>query len=353
MTKEFSIAGRLIGKNSSPYIIAEMSANHNCNINKAFAIIDMAKRSGADAVKIQTYTPDTITVNSNREDFLIKDGLWAGQTLYQLYEWAHTPWEWHQKLFDYANKIGITIFSTPFDFTAIDFLEQLGTPAYKIASFECTDLPLIRRVASTLKPMIISTGMANEQEIQEAVDTALSHGSGDLALLHCVSSYPANARDYNLKTLQDMKRRYGIHIGLSDHTLDNTTAVASVALGAVIIEKHVTLDKNGGGPDDSFSLEEADLVQLCNASKTAWQALGKVNYERTESEKGNVKFRRSLYFVRPLNVGDTITKNDIRSIRPGFGISPKYFDSVIGSKVRCNVDENTPVTQEAIGILLD
>jgi len=352
MTKKFSINDREVSGGKTPYIIAEISANHNGDIQNAFKIIDMAKRSGADAVKMQTYRPDTITLNSQKEDFLIKDGLWKGQTLYQLYEWAHAPWEWHAELFQYAKEIGITIFSTPFDFTAIDLLEKLNTPAYKIASFECTDLNLIKRVASTMKPIIISTGMANVAEIQEAVDTALENGSGELTLLHCVSGYPAPAGEYNLLTLRDMADRYGTNVGLSDHTLDNTTAVAAVALGAVMIEKHVTLDRNGGGPDDSFSLEEEGLRNLCSTTKTAWHALGKVNYERTESEKGNLKFRRSLYFVRSMNAGDTITADDIRSVRPGYGLPPKFFDKLIGTKVIKAVEKNTAVTEKTVRISL-
>lgn len=346
----FAIDGYEIGESTAPYIIAEISANHNGKIENAFKIIDMARRAGANAIKMQTYTPDTITLNSSKPDFQIKEGLWAGESLYDLYKKAFTPWDWHKHLFDYARKQGISIFSTPFDFSAIELLENLDTPAYKIASFECIDLPLIRVAASTGKPLIISTGMADEKEIQEAVDTALKYGSGALTLLHCISGYPAPADNYNLHTMKDMKSRFGVDVGLSDHTLDNTTAISAVALGAVMIEKHVTLDRNGGGPDDSFSLEEDGLRELCSSTKTAWQALGKVNYERTEAEKGNVKFRRSLYYVRALRAGDTITDNDIRSVRPGFGLSPKYYDEIIGSTVLKSVEENTPVTSESVNI---
>jgi pseudaminic acid synthase len=346
----YEIGGYEISKDSPPYVIAEISANHNGKIENAFKIIDMARRAGANAIKMQTYTPDTITLNSSEPDFQITEGLWAGESLYDLYKKAFTPWDWHKPLFEYARKQDISIFSTPFDFTAIELLEHLDAPAYKIASFECIDLPLIRVAASTGKPLIISTGMADEREIQEAVDTALKYGSGALTLLHCISGYPAPADNYNLRTIKDMKSRFGLDIGLSDHTLDNTTAIAAVALGAVMIEKHVTLDRNGGGPDDSFSLEEDGLSELCSSTKTAWQALGKVNYERTESEKGNVKFRRSLYYVRALRAGDTITENDIRSVRPGFGLSPKYYDKIIGSTVLKSVEENTPVTSESVNI---
>ena len=348
MTKKSIILGREVSGEVPPYIIAEISANHNGNLKNAFKIIDMAKRCGADAVKIQTYTPDTITLNSAKEDFIIKDGLWKGRTLHQLYEWAHTPWEWHAEIFAYAKKVGITLFSTPFDNTAVDFLEELNTPAYKIASFECTDLNLIKKVARTKKPLIISTGMANNTEISEAVEIAMKFGNGELTLLHCVSGYPSPPDEYNLRTLADMRNRFGVNVGLSDHTVSNVTAISAVALGAIMVEKHVTLDRNGGGPDDSFSLEEQGLAELCSSTKTAWQTLGKVNYERTEAEKGNVKFRRSLYYVRSLKQGDVITENDIRSIRPGFGMAPKHYDKLIGSKVLKTVEENTPVTIESV-----
>ena len=349
----FKIDGYEISENTAPYIIAEISANHNGKIENAFKIIDLAKRAGANAIKMQTYTPDTITLKSTKPDFQIKEGLWAGTSLYELYKKAFTPWDWHKELFDYANTQDISIFSTPFDFSAIELLESLDAPAYKIASFECIDLPLIREVASTGKPLIISTGMANQREIHDAVNTALKYGSGGLTLLHCISGYPAPADNYNLHTIKDMKSRFGVHVGLSDHTMDNTTAIAAVALGAVMVEKHVTLNRNGGGPDDSFSLEENGLRELCSSTRTAWQSLGKVNYERTEAEKGNVKFRRSLYFVRTLKEGDVITENDIRSVRPGYGLPPKYYDKLIGSKVTMFVDKNSPVTLESVNFDLD
>ena len=348
----FEINGRTIGENEPPYIIAEISANHNGSIDNAYSIIDMAKRAGADAVKMQTYTPDTITLNSKNADFMITEGLWAGNSLYDLYAKAFTPWEWHADLFAHAQSQDITIFSTPFDFSAIEFLEKLNAPAYKIASFECIDLPLIRAAASTGKPLIISTGMANDDEIQEAVNTALRYGSGDLTLLHCISGYPAPAADYNLRTLLDMKARFGVNVGLSDHTLENTTAIAAVAMGAVIIEKHVTLDRQGGGPDDSFSLEEDGLVDLCKSANTAWEVLGKINYERTEAEKGNVKFRRSLYFVNSLSAGEVITENDVRSVRPGFGLAPKHYHQIIGTRVSKSVEKHTPVTKDCLSIEL-
>lgn len=343
MSKRITIAGREIGDGRSPYVIAEMSANHNGDLNAALRIIEEASRAGADAIKIQTYRPDTITLKSDLPDFQITDGLWAGKTLYELYEWAHTPWEWHKPLFEHARNVGITIFSSPFDNTAVDLLEDLNAPAYKIASFEAVDLPLIKYVASTGKPMIISTGMADAEEIQEAIDAAREGGCKELAILHCVSGYPAPAEDYNLRTIPDMIERFGLVTGLSDHTLDNTTAIASVVMGAAIIEKHFTLDRNGGGPDDSFSLEPAELTALCRDSKTAWAALGKVDYGRKSSEQGNVKFRRSLYFVKDLQAGDVITADSLRSVRPGFGLPPKYFEAIVGKQLCKNVVKNTPV----------
>jgi pseudaminic acid synthase len=341
--KSINIDGRIIGFEYPPYIIAELSANHNGDINNAKKIIEVAKKSGADAIKLQTYRPDTITLDSDLPDFQIKEGLWKGRTLYELYEWAHTPWEWHPPLFEYARNLGITIFSSPFDTTAVDFLESLDAPAYKIASFEAVDLSLIKYVASTRKPMIISTGMADASEIEEAIEAAREGGCKDLALLHCVSGYPAPASDYNLRTITDMIERYGLVTGLSDHTIDNTTAISSVALGASIIEKHVTLDRSGGGPDDSFSLEPEDLTALCRDTKTAWQALGKVDYGRKSSELGNVQFRRSLYFVKNLKSGDIITEDAVRSVRPGYGLAPKMLKAVIGKRVICDIGVNTPV----------
>lgn len=338
-----TIAGRTIGVDEPPYIIAELSANHNGNFETAKRIIEEAKKSGADAVKLQTYTADTITLDCDSPDFKINGGLWDGRTLYELYQEAHMPWEWHAPLFDYARKLGIPIFSSPFDNTAVDLLEGLNTPAYKIASFEAIDLPLIRYVASTGKPMIISTGMADAEEIAEAIEAAREGGCKELAILHCVSGYPAPAHDYNLRTIPDMIQRHGLVTGLSDHTLDNTTAITSVALGASIIEKHFTIDRSGGGPDDSFSLEPAELIALCRDSKTAWAALGQVDYGRKSSEQGNVQFRRSLYFVKDLKAGSIVLDGDIKSIRPGYGLAPKEFNDILGKTVQFDVKKNTPV----------
>lgn len=340
---QITIDKRVIGPKKPPYVIAELSANHNGQILLAMRLIEEAKRAGADAAKLQTYKPDTITLNSDSEDFKIRGGLWDGRTLFELYEEAHMPWEWHKPLFEHARKVGITLFSSPFDNTAIDLLEDLNAPAYKIASFEAVDLPLIKYAASTGKPMIISTGMADAEEIQEAINAAREGGCKELAILHCVSGYPAPAEDYNLRSIPDMIQRFGLVTGLSDHTLDNTTAITSVAMGASIIEKHFTLDRNGGGPDDSFSLEPAELAALCLGAKTAWQALGKVDYGRKSSEQSNVKFRRSLYFVKDMKAGDVITENCIRSVRPGFGLPPKYMHQILGRALKNDVKYATPV----------
>lgn len=338
-----TIAGRRIAIDEAPYLIAEMSANHNGNIETAFKIIEAAKQAGADAVKLQTYRPDTITLNCDTEDFRIHGGLWDGRTLYDLYEEAYMPWEWHAPLFAHARRHGITIFSSPFDNTAVDLLEDLNAPAYKIASFEAVDIPLIKYVASTGKPMIISTGMADAEEIQEAIDAACEGGCKELAILHCVSGYPAPAEDYNLRTVPDMIRRFGLVTGLSDHTLDNTTAITSVAMGASIIEKHFTLDRSGGGPDDSFSLEPAELATLCRDAKTAWLALGQVDYGRKSSEQENVKFRRSLYVVKDIKIGQILTADSIRSIRPGFGVAPKFLMQIIGKQAKRNLTFGNPL----------
>ncbi|WP_339518635.1 pseudaminic acid synthase [Pseudomonas proteolytica] len=344
MNPVISIAGRKIGADYAPYIIAELSANHNGKLETALKLIEVAKKSGADAVKLQTYTADTITLNSDSPEFKINGGLWDGKFLYDLYLEAQMPWEWHAPLFDYARKLGITIFSSPFDNTAVDLLEDLNAPAYKIASFEAIDLPLIKYVASKSKPMIISTGMANAEEIEEAINAAREGGCEELAILHCVSGYPAPAEDYNLRTIPDIIQRNKLVTGLSDHTLDNTTAITSVALGASIVEKHFTLDRSGGGPDDSFSLEPDELFALCRDSKTAWAALGRVDYGKKSSEVSNVQFRRSLYFVKDLKAGELITPDSIRSVRPGFGLAPKHYTSIVGCVVCKDVKKHTPVS---------
>jgi N-acetylneuraminate synthase len=319
--QEIKIAGRAIGPSHAPFIIAEMSGNHNQSLERAMELVEAAAKSGVHALKLQTASPDGLTLDIKSPDFLIDDpqSPWDGQNLYELYKKAVTPWDWHKPIFDRCAELGLTVFSSPFELAAIDLLEELGAPCYKIASFEAIDLPLIKYVASTGKPMIISTGMANEEEIQEAIDAARKGGCKELAILQCVSGYPAPAEDYNLRTIPDMVDRFGLVTGLSDHTLDNTTAIASVVLGASIIEKHFTLDRNGGGPDDSFSLEPDDLAALCRDSKTAWKALGQVDYGRKLSEQSNAQFRRSLYFVKDMKMGDVITEDCVRSVRPGYG----------------------------------
>lgn len=340
---KIKIDGRLIGIDQPPYVIAELSANHNGKLETALRIVEEAKKAGADAVKLQTYKPDTITLNCASEDFKIRGGLWDGRTLYELYEEAHMPWDWHKPLFAHARKLGITLFSSPFDNTAVDLLEDLNTPAYKIASFEAVDLPLIKYAASTGKPMIISTGMADAEEIQEAIDAAHDGGCKALAILHCVSGYPAPAADYNLRTIPDMIRRFGLVTGLSDHTLDNTTAIASVVQGASIIEKHFTLSRSGGGPDDSFSVEPKEMAELCKGVRTAWQAMGKIDYGRKSSEEDNVKFRRSLYYVKDMEAGEIITADCVRSVRPGYGMHPKYLNNILNKKIKITTQKNTPV----------
>ena len=343
MNPKITIAGRPIGRDFAPYIIAELSANHNGKLETALKIVEEAASAGADAVKLQTYRPDTITIDSDADEFKIHGGLWDGRSLYELYEEAHMPWEWHKPLFEHASRCGISIFSSPFDTTAVDLLEDLNAPAYKIASFEAVDLPLIKYVAGTGKPMIISTGMADENEIEEAVEAAHDGGSKQVAILHCVSGYPAPPQDYNLSTLVDMVGRFGLVTGLSDHTLDNTTAISAAALGASIIEKHFTLDRRGGGPDDSFSMEPQDLEELCRHSKTAWSAMGRVSYQRKASEKSNLVFRRSLYVVKDIARGEQFTTDNVRSIRPGFGLEPKHYDSVIGRTASHPLSRGTPL----------
>lgn len=329
-------------------MIAELSANHNGDPEQALSLIAQAQKAGADAVKIQTYRADTITLDCDDDAFQIKGGLWDGRTLYSLYEEAHTPWEWHKPMFDHARELGITIFSSPFDPTAVDLLEDLNAPAYKIASFEAVDLPLIRYVASTGKPMIISTGMADAEEIAEAIDAARSGGCNELAILHCVSGYPAPAADYNLATIPDMIERFGLVTGLSDHTLDNTTAIASIAMGAAIVEKHFTLDRSGGGPDDSFSLEPDEFTELCANAKTAWAARGKIDYGKKSSEQGNTTFRRSLYVTAPIRAGDIITTDNVRSVRPGHGLAPKHLDAVLGKRAARDLRFGEPLNWDAV-----
>ena len=340
------IDGRSIGPDHPPYIIAELSANHGGSLQRAFETIDAAQEAGADAIKIQTYTPDTMTLDCDLPDFRIDSGPWAGYRLYDLYREAHTPYEWHADLFAHARKRGITIFSTPFDDTAVDLLQSLDAPAYKIASFELTDLPLIERVAAVGRPMIISTGMATEEEIADAVATATNGGCRELAILHCISSYPAPIDQANLRRMQTLAARLGTCVGLSDHTLGTTAAIASVALGASVIEKHFTLSRDDKGPDSGFSLEPSEFAELCKATSDAWAALGSGGFTRQVAESENVVFRRSVYFVRDLPRGHVVTEGDIRRIRPGLGLSAAHAPDLIGRTLTRDVTTGTPTRWE-------
>lgn len=341
MNLSINIDGRLIGGNYPPYVIAELSANHNGSLEKALLAIETAHRCGASAVKLQTYTADTLTIDCDAPDFRVRGGLWDGYKLYDLYKWAQTPYEWHEAIFDYARKIGITIFSTPFDESAVDLLEHLNTPAYKIASFELVDLPLIRYVAQTGKPIIMSTGMASETEVEEAVDAAYSSGCRNLVLLHCISSYPAPIEQANLRKMSLLAKRFGTVAGLSDHTMGVTAAIAAIALGASVIEKHFTLSRADKGPDSDFSLEPDELSLLCREARSAWGALGDGKMQAQPSELGGLQFRRSIYFVRDLPAGSIVSAQDIRRIRPGMGLAPKYFDNLIGRRLRKDVTMGT------------
>lgn len=344
-----SIAGRAIGMDQPPFVVAELSGNHNGDLGRAKQTILAAKRAGADAVKLQTYRADTITLDHDGPGFMIDTGPWAGRNLHGLYDEAHTPWDWHQELFDYARSIGLIIFSSPFDFTSIDFLMRLGAPAYKIASFEIVDLPLIEKAASTGKPLIMSTGMATEAEIRDAVASAHAGGCNDIILLHCVSAYPAPVEDINLLTIPDLANRFGVVSGLSDHTLGSAVSVAATALGAAVIEKHVTLRRADGGPDASFSLEPDELAELVKNVHTAWRARGRCNYEVTSSERANLQFRRSLYIVQDVQRGELLTSDNVRSIRPGNGLAPKHYRSVLGRTAARDLKRGEPLDWSMVG----
>ena len=340
----------MIGQDYPPLVIAEMSGNHNQSLERALEIVEAAARTGAHAIKLQTYTADTMTLDLNEREFFISDDKspWKGQSLYDLYKIAHTPWDWHQPIFDCAKKRGLICFSTPFDETAVDLLEKLGAPIYKIASFENTDLPLIQRVAATGKPLIISTGMATEEELDESVNAARRAGCKDLTLLKCTSTYPATPENSNLLTIPYLKDRYGCEVGLSDHTLGIGVAVASVALGASVIEKHFTLKRSDGGVDAAFSLEPHELKQLVEETARAWQSLGKIFVAPTEAEKSSISFRRSLYFVKDLPAGHVVKDGDIRRIRPGMGLSPKEYQKLIGRKLLKAVSRGDPTSWEVL-----
>lgn len=337
-------------KPNRPFIIAEMSGNHNQSIDRALAIVDAAAKAGVDAVKIQTYTAETMTLDINEREFFIadKNSLWKGESLYSLYQKAYTPWEWHEAIFNRCKEWGIIGFSTPFDFTAVDFLEELHVPCYKIASFENVDLPLIRKVAKTGKPIIASTGMTTVAEIDDLVTTARNYGCNDLTLLKCTSSYPATPEGTNLMTIPHMKELFHCRVGLSDHTLGIGAAVASIALGGTVIEKHFTLSRAEGGVDSAFSLEPDEMALLVRECNTAWQALGHISYEVAEQEKKSLQFRRSLYIVEDLKKGDILTEKNVRSIRPGLGLSPKYYEVVLGKRVKYDVKRGTGLSWDII-----
>lgn len=349
--QDIKIGDCLIGQRHPPFIIAEMSGNHNQSLDRAFEIIDAAAKTGAQALKIQTYTPDLMTLNLNEREFRIDDprSLWNGKSLYELYGEAYTPWEWHKAIFDRAQEQGIIIFSTPFDETAIDLLEELGAPCYKIASFENTDLPLIKRVAATGKPLIISTGMASISELEDAVKAARECGCKELILLKCTSTYPATPEHTNIRTIPNMRELFDCEVGLSDHTMGTGVAVASVALGATVIEKHFTLSRADGGVDSAFSMEPEEMKQLVVEATRAWQALGSVSYGATAVEQKSLAFRRSLYVVKDLQAGDLLTSENVRAIRPGLGLPTKYLPALLGRIVRSSVKRGTALTWDLLG----
>jgi pseudaminic acid synthase len=344
------ILNQTIGYDYPPFIIAEMSGNHNHSLERALAIVDEAAAAGVHALKLQTYTAETMTLDIDTDEFFIDDpnSLWKGNSLYKLYQEAYTPWEWHKPIFDRCAELGIIGFSTPFDETAVDFLESLHVPVYKIASFENTDIPLIRRVAATGKPMIISTGMASIAELDETVRAAREAGCKDLVLLKCTSTYPASPVNTNLATLPHLRELFNVHVGLSDHTMGIGVSVASVALGATVIEKHFTLRRADGGVDSAFSMEPSEMKSLVAESIQAWQALGQVRYGTTEAEKPSLKHRRSLYIAQDMLAGDILTKSNLRAIRPGLGLPPKHLEDLLGKPVKHNIQKGTPLTWDVL-----
>jgi pseudaminic acid synthase len=343
------IAGRKIGPDFEPYVVCELSGNHNGSLVRALSLVDAAAATGADAIKIQTYTPDTITIDSDRPEFKIEGGPWDGQSLYRLYAEAYTPYEWHEALFARAKSHGVTMFSSPFDETAVELLQSLDAPAYKIASFEVVDLPLIERVGRCGKPVIISTGMANEAEMAAAIETALAAGAAGVVLLHCTSSYPAPMEAANVRNVPMLAQRFGLATGLSDHTMGIAASVAAVALGACVIEKHFTLSRADGGPDADFSLEPGEFTALVGECKDAWRALGAAGFERAGVEKGNIKFRRSLYVVSDVPKGALLTKANVRSIRPGLGLPPKDLPAVLGRRAARDLKRGEPLSHDMVG----
>jgi pseudaminic acid synthase len=348
MQPGISIAGRSIGTGCPPYVVAELSANHGRSLERALAVIDAAKAAGADAVKLQTYTADTITIDHDGPDFRIVGGLWNGRRLYDLYDEAHTPWDWHEALFAKARSLGLTLFSSPFDHTAVEFLERLGAPAYKVASFEVVDLPLIRCIAATGKPTIMSTGMASVAEIAEAVDTFRAAGGRELVLLHCVSGYPTPIEQSNLRSIPRLAAQFGCPVGLSDHTLGIEVSIAAVALGACFIEKHFTLLRSDGGPDAAFSLEPDELARLVRGTRAAFDALGTGAEVRSDVEKASMAFRRSIYVVRDIGVGEMLSPDNVRIIRPGHGLPPRHLPDVLGMRAKRALPRGTALTWDAL-----
>ncbi|NGY80714.1 pseudaminic acid synthase [Priestia megaterium] len=348
--KTIRVNKREIGLNHPPFIIAEMSGNHNKSLDRALSIVEAAAKAGAHGFKIQTYTPDTMTLDIKRNEFCIDNGksLWKGKSLFELYQEAYTPWEWHQPIFDRCKELGMIPFSTPFDKTSVDFLETLGVDFYKIASFENNDLPLIKYVASKGKPLIVSTGMASLSDIENLVKTAKEAGCNDLILLKCTSSYPSSPKDSNILTIPHLNKMFDCQVGLSDHTLGIGVAVASIALGSTVIEKHFTLNRSDGGVDSAFSLEPNEMKQLVYETKQAWESLGKVRYEPTEKEKDSLQFRRSIYISSDLKAGDVLNEKNIKIIRPGFGLEPKYYNLVLGKKIKKNALRGTPLNWDLI-----
>ena len=348
--KEIKIIDKNIGHNYEPFIIAEMSGNHNRSLERALKIVDAAAEVGVHALKLQTYTADTMTLDICEREFFIADpkSLWKGRSLYDLYKEANTPWEWHQPIFERCAEKGIIAFSSPFDATAVDFLETLNVPCYKIASFENTDLPLIEKVALTGKPVIISTGMASIAEIYEAVSTARKAGCSEIILLKCTSTYPASPKDTNLNTIPHLRQLLNIEVGISDHTLGTGVSIGAVALGATVIEKHFTLDRNDGGVDSVFSMEPAEMKLLCEEARKCWEALGSISYSPTEDEKRSMQYRRTLYVVNDIKEGETFNRNNVRAIRPGRGLPPKFYEAVLGKKVSRSIVKGTPVTWDLV-----
>ncbi len=348
MHTPFKINDREISSQLSPYVIAEISGNHNGSLDKALKIVDAAHKAGAHAIKLQTYTADTMTIKSQKPDFMISNGLWAGKSLHELYEWAHTPWEWHEKIFQHAKDLGLTAFSSPFDDTAVDFLESLNVPAYKIASFELNDIPLIKKVALTGKPIILSTGMATLNEIKLAVKSIETTSQSPICLLHCVSGYPTPIDEINLRGIELLKENFNYQVGLSDHTLTTLTSVCATAMGANIIEKHLTLNRQDGGPDCEFSLQPEEFTHLCQNVNLAYKCLGNHENNLKESEKNNTQFRRSIYVVKDIKKDQVITKDIIRIIRPNHGLEPKYYEDVIGLRANQDITAGTPLSYNLI-----